>query len=166
MIEIILAEGEAEALLRQFRHTGQNIECLLAIVRIDKPADRADVILEKSTKTGRCAAIVSARIPHKTAWVGPTASLAVNKTRYLLGWLRSSCRNCGKVPIKSTLPPSSIAGMLAKFVSTVVKSASLLPCFRNIVRIAASLAEPIALVAMRLPLMSSIVLIGLSAATT
>jgi len=32
--------------------------------------------------------------------------------------------------------------------------------------LAASLAEPIALVAMRLPLMSSIVLIGLSAATT
>src|SRR5437763_17090754 len=50
MIEIILAEGEAEALLRQFRHTGQNIECLLAIVRVDKPADRADVILEKIDK--------------------------------------------------------------------------------------------------------------------
>src|SRR5438552_6332432 len=166
MIEIILAEGEAEALLRQFRHTGQNIECLLAIVRVDKPADRADVILEKIDKDRPVRRDRLGAHPHKTAWVGPTASLAVNKTRYLLGWLRSSCRNCGKVPIKSTLPPSSIAGMLAKFVSTVAKSASLMPCFRNIVRIAASLAEPIALVAMRLPLMSSIVLIGLSAATT
>src|SRR5205085_89630 len=96
---------------------------------------------KKSTNTGRCAAIISARMPHSTAWIGPTASRAVNNTRYFFGLLLSSCRNCGNVPIKSTLPPSSIAGMLVKLASTVVKSLSLIPCLRNIA-LAEMLEEP------------------------
>ena len=62
--------------------------------------------------------------------------------------------------MRSTLSCSIIGNMLAKFASIVVKSASWILCLRSMMRIAVSLAEPMVLVAMRLPLMSSMVLIG------
>src|SRR5205814_8452780 len=134
MIKIILAEGEAEALLRQFRHTGQNIECLLAIVRIDKPADRADVILEKIHKDRPGRRDRLGAHPPQNGLGRADRVASREQDAIFIGMAAQLLQELRQGADQSTLPPSSIAGMLAKFVSTVVKSLSLRPCLRNMVR--------------------------------